>query len=641
MANLPTVDNVPKPRRSGYDAVIDDLLVQLVRSPGRPMDVTTAPAQAQRIQTEQTAEDFLPEFGEVFSRNNFTGGSGLDFAYRADPGERDASRYWDSEGIDVRINRPGELAEISLHPDTEEVWEQTNGDMYMAVVTPTGDLFYGDSENVVRVSNPEATSPTQNVEDPHTGTFNIQGIAALGREVYVAVGTDGTAKRSVGGSWSDLGATATYGIWAAKGRIIGDDGAGAVVEIDQTTGAHTTLITMDPNDTVNDVIDAGPVILVASSSGTIYALVDNAGTLEIASQTRLTRNDVVLSMAHTAGVVLMGTFDNINLQGRIWSAGVGDANSGYTLTNAQLLRSLGNVDPSVAYASRDRLYVAVRRSSTESEVWRYIVATGGLVRDVVFTGMDSGAGTSQLVGLVEAGGVLWIGAPADGIWRVTPNSVITEGWIISPLADFFNPAEKTWISLRIEGLLNDGEIELYVTTNPQAILDDQHADWLPTGRITDQSQLGLETLLPEITGRYAAVQLRLLSGSLSPSVYSFALRSFSDSEDIILQLPVNVSDRIERPNRKPITVKNWGHRIFQALLGKDGNYVTATVYRPNLSVRGVIESVGTPVVAESERGSLTFFSNVAIRGKVVLEGTSQAAGGNLGVKLLGVHKLGT
>ena len=50
------------------------------------MNINTAPLQAQAIQTSETPEDFQQEFGQIFSRTDFAGGSGLDKAHKRNAG---------------------------------------------------------------------------------------------------------------------------------------------------------------------------------------------------------------------------------------------------------------------------------------------------------------------------------------------------------------------------------------------------------------------------------------------------------------------------------------------------------------------------------------------------------------------------
>ena len=60
----------------------------------------------------------------------------------------------------------------------------------------------------------------------------------------------------------------------------------------------------------------------------------------------------------------------------------------------------------------------------------------------------------------------------------------------------------------------------------------------------------------------------------TPTVQSIQIRALARPELVVVQIPVNLSDRVERPMRKPITVKNLGETIYQTLKDKEGDAVT-------------------------------------------------------------------
>ena len=93
MAVLPSPANTSAPESQGFEANLDDLFLRFAVGPGRQMNINTAPLQAQAIQTSETPEDFQQEFGQIYSRSDFAGGSGLDKAHRRNAGENDFQRY--------------------------------------------------------------------------------------------------------------------------------------------------------------------------------------------------------------------------------------------------------------------------------------------------------------------------------------------------------------------------------------------------------------------------------------------------------------------------------------------------------------------------------------------------------------------
>ena len=227
------------------------------------------------------------------------------------------------------------------------------------------------------------------------------------------------------------------------------------------------------------------------------------------------------------------------------------------------------------------------------------------------------------------------------------DTYVQEGYIISPMADFFSPASKNWIGLTIQAdnIGAGNTMELYVATDPDALLVPSSGAWTFVTRLVIAAEVGNEIVLPAIEGRYAAVQIRLQTTAAStetPKLISYALRAFADSEDFIVQMPVSLSDQIERPNRRPIRLPGYGEAIFNALLGYDGAYVTLDLFRPALTFRGIVEQIQTPIVSQHLRGSRTLYSLVRLRGQIIASGQEQQETfGTLGVAQLGVQQLGT
>ena len=642
MAALPTLGSVANPRREGFDASIGDLLVRLASGPGRQLEIVTAPKQTARFQTEQTAEDYLPEFGEVFSRNDFSGGQGLDFAFRANLTELDRTRYWDSRGVDVSLDSPGEIEGVELLLDTELQTTWGSGSSMAMVRGGVDDqfLFVADTNTFInRITNPLG-SPSVATEDPHTGTQPVVGLASLGAEVYAACGTDGIGKRSTAGSWSNLASAPTsVGIFSVKGRIISDDGAGTVSEIATTDGTATTLLTIRPNDRVVDVVDAGPVILVGTQGGTIYALREEGGSVTLVNQTRITPSDAVRTMAWSAGTLVVGTWDGT--KGRIWSASIGTSDQDFSITGAQLLREL-NHPPTAAAASRTAIYVGVKVSDAECELWRYSLRTTGISRHYTFA--TTAATAVDAITIFDGAVLAAISGGSNGVYRPS-DTYVSEGYIISPMADFFSPTIKSWIDIVVQAdnIGAGNVIDIYVATDAAALTSPDSGLWQLVSRVLVSDSIGERLILPDVRGRYAAVQMKLRpqsGGGDTPKLVSFALRAYADSEDFIVQLPVNVSDWIERHNRQPFRVKGWGERVYEALLGYDGTYVILDLFEPSLTFRGVIEEIGIPIQAHSPRGSRTTYSLVRFRGRLRSTGVTATPSGTLGVELLGVSKLG-
>ena len=110
-------------------------------------------------------------------------------------------------------------------------------------------------------------------------------------------------------------------------------------------------------------------------------------------------------------------------------------------------------------------------------------------------------------------------------------------------------------------------------------------------------------------------------------------------ELVVVTVPINLSDQVERPNRKAFRVTNLGEVIYQTLKDKEGDSVTLQVFEPSEIIRGVVESVQYPISERSELGSVTQFCLLRVRG-VRAEDAATIVTRLLGVGQLGVAGLG-
>jgi len=124
MPRLTTQSDVINPQRKGYDFRIDDFLLRASIGPSqdRQMIIQSSDVgQEGTVNVKQNAEDFTTNIGRVFSRNDFSGGSNLDKAHKADITPRDNTRFWDSENIDVFSSDLGKSYNISLLNSTSNI----------------------------------------------------------------------------------------------------------------------------------------------------------------------------------------------------------------------------------------------------------------------------------------------------------------------------------------------------------------------------------------------------------------------------------------------------------------------------------------------------------------------------------------
>lgn len=650
---MPTTSIVDRPEGWGYGARLDELLLRLSVSPDRPLVVETARDQAQRIQTEATAEDFVPEFGQVFSRSNFTAGEGLDFAHRVDQGPNDSMRFWDSKGLAVFEDAPGELQGVSLLFDIGAVTGTgTDTEPYM-VVHPDGYLIVCDGQNVKKVTTPLGTPGVTNEDPFSTDTAEIDHICLVGNEVW-ATGSGATshlAKRSAAGSWSNLPGALDVdsNLWYAKGRLMGAVGP-ILHEINETTGvSSTTLHTLPSGEVWHDVIDAGPIIL-AAGGGQVFMFQDISGTLTLVNQSTITTTDEAVSLGFGAGVVAIGTREPVasgGYRGRLYHAIVGSSDNSFALADLQVIRTwdppggANSSEPRSFFVTRDSVYMIVMESTTETNMWRYYFPSGGVARDMAL--VDGGTGAAGY-GLAKFDDKFIASVGSNGVLKELDTHV-TAGYLITPAADHFTAASKSWLGVRtnVQNLEPGGQVEVMYSLDPDALTDPDSLLWSRAQLITGPEGSGLEVSLPGAQSRWIMMQMKVASsggGVDSPQVVSIATRGFIDTDELLVTLPVNVSDRIERPGRHPINVAGWGQRVMEELLGRKGSPVVCEVYAHGLTIRGTVEAVQVPTTHIAQRGSASDYALVLVRGSELDYSTSSTNVGSLGIGTLGIQLMG-
>ena len=635
---LPTKATVRNPRAKGYDGFIGDFYIRLAIGPDTPLTIQTAPPAPDRITTEANPEDFGEEFGKTFSRIDFSGGEGLDLAHRRDLVERDFTRFWDSRGIDIR-RRTGTVQEIRLLHDTEQADADAQSTLRMIQL---GGVLYWTSENrVKRTANPTAGTPTVTTEDPHAteGDQAVRDLAALGNEVYAALAVNGIHRRDSGGTWTHFSDLVADRLWSTKGRIIAASGTG-LYEV--AAGASSTLLhTLGPGQSWNDVTDGGAAIIAAASDGHLYAFAEEGALLTLKAQTFI-RGEEPRSVTEAGGFIFYATIQTIAAGGTIarwWRATLNEA---FVIAGGQVIRQWGegaetnDFIPSRLFATRDHVYVGLV-DGAETHLWRYDLATAGVSRDLIFDA------AGQIQGFAIEDDRLFVSIASDGIWRQT-TTFVASGYLIGPLADFFTARDKQWIGARLwtRPITGTEKARLYRTINPSALEDPDSADWIQVLEVTSGAG-GDERPLIDVIGRWMAAKIELAAsgdGLKTPAVRGYAFRAFPGFDDVVLNLPINVSDQVERPRRRRVRVPYMGGRLFTAIKNLEGKANAAELFRPRTRVRGIVESVSLPIRAKTRRGSLTLVSMVQVRGYKEPAVSGVVGAGTLGVGLLGVTPQG-
>ena len=339
MAVLPSPSNTAQPQAQGFEANLDDLFLRFAVGPGRQMQINTAPLQAQAIQTSETPEDFQQEFGQIYSRTNFSGGEGLDKAHRREGTPNDFSRFWDSKGIDVfhaeqdnsysvRLLKDVEQKTLTLSSENNYLAQTTNGYMY---ITDGTSIYQSIDEGVTWT----AMTSTQ-------VSYNIHGIVAFGNDLFIVTGDGNTNKQLISYDLStttftdeNLGAVFTghfTGIWFAKGALF-LSGKSTTAEylwqsspfIHNFSGDFETadaLVTTEPTHQFTDVIDAGAVVLAGNTDSNIYSLKIDGGTWSLKGQTQLAFEEIhvaagsdpdIDAFERGVAVIMAGLAENANM----------------------------------------------------------------------------------------------------------------------------------------------------------------------------------------------------------------------------------------------------------------------------------------------------------------------------------------
>jgi len=610
---LPTRDNTSSPKVFGYDIVLDwgsaatdSLYLRSASGPGRNLLTTTGQPPSNQLQTNINPEDFRTELGQIFSRAVFSGGEGLDRAHRPDGDQTDFTRYWDSRNVDVTPARPGDPELVKLLHDTSISDAQVESNLYMAKIND--QLFMAQSTGVRTSTNAGSTWTNTN---PAIGA--LTGLAVAGDELHAGSATD-VAQRSSGGSWNNTWSSQNVpnGIWGAKGRVIGADST-ALYEVRAAAGS-VLLHTLGTNDVWVDVTDGGSAILAAATDGYIYSFAEEEGELTLKGQTRI-EGEVPTSVGFSQGVVFIGTSEDTTAGGkigRIWRAIL----VGVRLREAQLLRTWGDGtetrdrSPHRIWPTRDSVFWGVIEDGSETHLWRYHLATGGVSRNLVL-------GSSGLVrGITVVDDRLF--ATVDGAGAYEENATYaTSGYLIGPQADFYTTSPKNWVGARVDigSVATPQQVDLDYSTDPAALTDSAHGSWVNI--ISTVVVLPTETAISNVNSRWLLSKLTLTPNAgrtTTPEVLSYSFRALHSVEDEIMQIPVTVSDLVELPGRKRLRVRGEGERVYQELRTREGKGILVEMFNPAIKIRGVLESVATPVQGKTYRGSQTTFSVLTIRG---------------------------
>lgn len=639
MAVLPSPANTSAPESQGFEANLDDLFLRFAVGPGRTMNINTAPLQAQAVNTSENPEDFQQEFGQIFSRTDFAGGSGLDKAHRRNAGDTDFQRFWDSKGVDVFSGKEaGEEYHINLLHDTEDI--STSSETNLKVVHLGGSIFFTDGDELKRIDNPKAATPTiTNEGSPDSGN-DIVDIGILGTTIYL-LANHKIYTRDSATNFSEYNTDQNYiRFWSVKGRLVGAATNGGLYEI-HSGSSPDTMKTLPSGSAWTDVADGGAVVLCTADDGYIYSFTDESSTLTLKGQTYI-EGETPQTIDTAQGFVFYGTYQDTNNGGkigRLYRAEITNANNLYVLVNSQLIKQWGNASATLDHSphelivTRDSVYTGIIESASETHLWRYFLPTAGIARDLVFE--ESGI----IKSIAVYSDTLYASVSGQGIHREMEVYEST-GYVITPLADFFTSEEKQWVGAKVStNVVSAGSVKLFTSTLPSDINNPTATTWQEQVSIFSGTG-GEEEVMTLVNGRWitAKIEINTDNTDQSPEVLAFAVRGYQLVNDLVVDMPINISDQIERPFRKALTVQGQGELVYQALRNKEGKNVQLEIFRPDTLLRGIIENVSSPIDEISQRGSVTTYCLVRFRGSKVIQTASSGVG--LGIELLGVGRLG-
>jgi hypothetical protein len=386
--------------------------------------------------------------------------------------------------------------------------------------------------------------------------------------------------------------------------------------------------------------DAGAVALATATDGYIYSFADESSTLALKGQT-FVEGEVPNAIDAAQGLIFYGTYESTasGKIGRLYRSEITNSNNLYVLVNAQLIKQWGDGTTTLDQApykivsTRDSIFTGIIDTASKTNFWRYYLPTGGIARDLEF-------GESGVVkGIAVYSDRLFATVSGGGIYRETTNYVTT-GYVITALADFFTSEDKQWVGAKLNtNDVSSGTVQLSTSTVATDINDSSSSTW-QSQVIINSGRGGEEEVMNLVDGRWIAGKIDISTDdqSQSPELLSFAIRGFQLVNDLIVEIPVNISDHIERPYRKRIRVNGQGELVYQALRNKEGKNVQLEIYRPDTLLRGIIENVSSPIEEISPRGSVTVYCLVKFRGSKVIQVST--AGEGLGIALLGVGRLG-
>jgi hypothetical protein len=629
MARVASTSNVRNPKRYGYDCRLDNVYLRTAVGPDRLLTIQSSDVQqGQDVNVKQNPEDFTSNLGRIYSRNNFSAGQGLDTAHRADGAEDDVNRFWDSKGIDVFHGDDETSYNIHLLYTTLTQNKSFSGTNNYMTQTTNGNIYITDTTNIHKY---DGTNWTTIASGTSGATHNFTGIAAFGNTLY-ATTANGTAGSQLlyynGSSWAaqttaQTGSGGLTGVYYVKNKlwVTGNDGTAEYIwEVSpfNKTWSNSDLadadsiVEIEPTHSITGVIDGGAAVLASSTDGTIYSFKLVSGNYVNQGQTNIPFEEVH-SVAATEGIIFIGTKEVARDVGRLYRAELVAADDQYVLNDRKLVKewvATGiNTTPKSMFVSRDSVYMGIKEANNKVNLWRYYLPTGGLARDL------QTAGNGFVTGITQHTGKFMIVVSGSDVYKETSTYEST-GYLILSAADFFTAESKQFVGAELStiNLPDETNVSLQYSTKFEDLDNPEAATF--TTAINQLGGVGDEEKQIAEVSRYIVgkVVLNSTNGTSTPKVKSVQFRALARPELVVAQVPINISDRVERPGRKPLKVKGLGDTLYNSLRSKEGDSVTLELFQPKETIRGVVEQISYPIQTNEAVGSDTLYAIITVRG---------------------------
>jgi len=615
-----------------------------------------------RVDTTGSAEEIRSTGPErVFARFDFTGGSGLALAHRAQPGDTDPTRYWDSHMMDVQAADEASPAQIVPLPPTYLLDEgnMSDGGAETNLGGSTKPTLLAWGPRVVYITPNSKIKITEfgEIIDPNDwdtfATFFDEGVqlgggVIMNGDLFVS-STVGILRFSPSGATSNYNAQITNNppLFAVKGRLLfgGTDlrEAHNLTADPQGSPADTQLLPVFTGAWAG-VLDLGAFVLAANKvNGYVYTLTVNpeTGDWTQQGQSRIRANQNITGINAIAGRILIATQEtqiqaipvrttllNQTRVNILWSASISDDGS---LTDIQFIRELDTEVNDIVVWGNDMYVLAY------PDVWRYDPTRDALHRHTTLIG---GAGSLenktimiQQVGIPPATERDRLFVYSNGRTQTSSTAKLfstfdvvgggEDATITLPAADFFTAEEKHWTTVTTEqasnpaGLSLTGMWQVWYATTLEALHDPNMAPggaWTFLGQTTNVNK---NEFTLNVTSRYMTIRLvgSEANGNVRPLI-GVSVEGFLASDETLFTLPLDVSDNVEQPGRKPFRLPGKGKTTHTKLRALEGQPVTAEfIFDDHRTVTGLIEKVSAVIPGYTPRGSHTLIASVTIRGK--------------------------